>query len=223
MEKKQNFYEVLGVAANAEYEEIRNAYLSKARKVHPDTFNNSPKEGLKHGEASMIEINLAWSVLSDPDSRKTHDQNLLGQGEQPSSAMRTPWSYSQAQVQEPKLQKQVKRYATHKEMQLSGFAKIVRPMPLISLLIVVLVVLGIVAFVGSSGNNATTKSVPIPTGVPLACMDFVAGSKGEEVPCGNHDAVIWETVPAGESCPGDLYEVFNGRGGLFCFTYSEDQ
>jgi len=222
MEKK-DFYKVLGVSIDAEYAEIRSAYLSKARKVHPDTFNTSSNEDQKQSEASMIEINQAWSVLSDPHTRRSYDQELFGQGEKSREGESSRWSYSEPQASEPKEQQPPKRFATHREMQLSGFAKVMRPIPLLLIFVGVLIVLGIVAFVGNDGKDSRTRSVPIPTGSPLACMDFAAGSRAEKVPCGNHDAVIWEIVPAGEACPSDLYEVFNGRGGLFCFTYSEDQ
>tara|TARA_B100000953_G_scaffold259222_2_gene224171 strand:- start:1989 stop:2660 length:672 start_codon:yes stop_codon:yes gene_type:complete len=218
----QNFYKILGVPADAEHSQIRNAYLGKARKLHPDNFRNSPKEDQKRSEELMRSLNQAWTTLSNPAKRKKYDDELLSQRTADEMNSSGKFSYSERWTPEAKADESADRYATHEEMQLTGFAKIARPIPLLLVLLGGLAILAVVAFFGNNGNSKSTRPVPVPTGVPMACMDFVAGSKGVEVPCGNHDAVIWTTVLSGESCPKDLSQVFNGRGGLFCFTRSED-
>jgi molecular chaperone DnaJ len=62
-------YDLLGIAARARPDEIRQAYRRAAREHHPDT----------HGEASagqMAEINRAWYVLGDPQRRREYDIGL---------------------------------------------------------------------------------------------------------------------------------------------------
>lgn len=62
-------YEVLGVAPTASAEEIRAAYRSAARAVHPDA-GGSP--------AAMRRLNAAWHVLRDPGRRALYDRALAG-------------------------------------------------------------------------------------------------------------------------------------------------
>ncbi len=64
----RDFYDVLGVARDADPEEIRRAYRKLARKYHPDV-NRS--EG---AEERFKEISEAYEVLSDPDKRSRYDR-----------------------------------------------------------------------------------------------------------------------------------------------------
>jgi curved DNA-binding protein CbpA len=59
-----NYYEVLGVASKATYDEIRAAYRELARTTHPDTGGDPERFGL---------IAEAWEVLSDKDEREYYD------------------------------------------------------------------------------------------------------------------------------------------------------
>ena len=65
----KNYYETLGVAKNATEKEIRSAYRRLARKHHPDV-----NHGDTNAEAKFKEINEAYQVLSDADSRKKYDR-----------------------------------------------------------------------------------------------------------------------------------------------------
>ncbi len=60
----KNFYELLGVNANASETQIKNAYRKLARDNHPDRGGDAIKMGL---------LNEAYDMLSDPDKRKTFD------------------------------------------------------------------------------------------------------------------------------------------------------
>jgi curved DNA-binding protein CbpA len=64
-------YAVLGVARDAPTEEIRQAYLSLARRTHPDVRGADPAAA-----EQMRRINLAWEMLSDADSRAAIDRRL---------------------------------------------------------------------------------------------------------------------------------------------------
>jgi hypothetical protein len=67
-------YEVLGVAKTAPPDEVRQAYLSLARRHHPDREPDSTRRA--QAEARMREINEAWSVLSNPRDRRRYDATL---------------------------------------------------------------------------------------------------------------------------------------------------
>lgn len=69
MADKRDYYEVLGVSKTAGDDEIKKAYRQLAKKYHPDA-----NPGDKAAEEKFKEINEAYSVLSDKDSRARYDQ-----------------------------------------------------------------------------------------------------------------------------------------------------
>jgi hypothetical protein len=67
-------YELLGVSPDSGTEEIRRAYLRRARVHHPDLV--ATPEARAAAERTMQEINGAWRVLSDPARRSAYDRSL---------------------------------------------------------------------------------------------------------------------------------------------------
>ncbi|MBV8292135.1 MAG: J domain-containing protein [Mycobacterium sp.] len=63
-----DFYQLLGVSREATPEQIQQAYRKLARQYHPDV-NKDPG-----AEDRFKEINEAYQVLSDPDTRKRYDR-----------------------------------------------------------------------------------------------------------------------------------------------------
>ena len=67
-----NYYQILNVKQNATQEEIKNAYKSLVKKYHPDVY-----AGDKYvAEKKIKEINVAYEVLSNPETRKEYDNEL---------------------------------------------------------------------------------------------------------------------------------------------------
>ena len=64
-----NYYDLLGVAKDASDKDIRQAYRRLARQHHPDVNKNDAA-----AEETFKEINEAYSVLSDEDSRSKYDR-----------------------------------------------------------------------------------------------------------------------------------------------------
>ncbi len=64
----RDYYEVLGVPRTATAEEIQQAYRKRARTSHPDV-NGDPG-----AEERFKEINEAYQVLKDPDTRARYDR-----------------------------------------------------------------------------------------------------------------------------------------------------
>ena len=64
----RDYYEVLGVARDASAREIKKAFLSKARELHPDV-SDAPD-----AEERFKEVNEAYSVLSDEQKRANYDR-----------------------------------------------------------------------------------------------------------------------------------------------------
>ncbi len=78
MNKKRDYYEILGIDKSATPEEIKRAFRKLARKYHPDVSEeHNAREKFK-------EINEAYQVLYDPVKRQKYDQfghaNINGQG-----------------------------------------------------------------------------------------------------------------------------------------------
>ncbi len=63
-----NYYDILGVGRGASEADVRKAYRRLAREHHPDVNPND-----KEAEERFKEINEAYQVLSDPESRKKYD------------------------------------------------------------------------------------------------------------------------------------------------------
>lgn len=68
-DQKRDYYEVLGVSKGASDEEIKKAYRKLAKKYHPDM-----NPGDKEAEGKFKEVNEAYSVLSDQETRSRYDQ-----------------------------------------------------------------------------------------------------------------------------------------------------
>ncbi len=66
---KRDYYEVLGVAKDADDAAIKRAYRQLAKKYHPDV-----NPGNKEAEEKFKEINEAYQVLSDPQKRQQYDR-----------------------------------------------------------------------------------------------------------------------------------------------------
>lgn len=66
---KRDYYDVLGVSRDASAEELKKAYRSQAKKLHPDQ-----NHGDKNAEQRFKELNEAYDALKDEQTRAAYDQ-----------------------------------------------------------------------------------------------------------------------------------------------------
>lgn len=66
---KRDYYEVLGVSRSASDAEIKKAFRSLAREIHPDVNSNDPE-----AEVKFKEVAEAYECLSNPETRATYDR-----------------------------------------------------------------------------------------------------------------------------------------------------
>ena len=69
MAAKRDYYEVLGVARDADPGTIKKAYRKLAKKYHPDTNPGDPA-----AERHFKEVTEAYNILGDPEKKKLYDQ-----------------------------------------------------------------------------------------------------------------------------------------------------
>ncbi|MGN8027728.1 J domain-containing protein [Microbacterium sp. 22242] len=75
-------YEVLGVAATADDEELRRAYRLQLRRTHPDTGGDA---------AVFIQVQRAWELVGTPQLRRAYDRGHgFGGADHGPSAWRAP-------------------------------------------------------------------------------------------------------------------------------------
>ena len=68
----RSYYDILGVAEDANEEAIRNGYLKAMRDKHPDLHSGDDASA----DRRVRELNAARNTLTNPELRRKYDQQL---------------------------------------------------------------------------------------------------------------------------------------------------
>ena len=105
----KNYYTTLGVSQDASFLEIRKAYLTLSKKIHPDKNNESG------ATEKFKEINEAYEVLSDPEKRKAF-QNKFSKMQRQKEFQRQQWELQRLQEMQ-RQQELAKQRVLHMQKQ----------------------------------------------------------------------------------------------------------
>ena len=180
-------YQRLGVTPAASTEELRQAYLGLAKRLHPDTLTGASPAERELAERRMREVNEAWHVLSDPARRRAYDLERAG-GRAASTADR-PRTRATAPV--PAIEDD------HDDLgpPVPGF---VRHGPWILLVIVFALIFVLTAY-AARGKDDPGQTPRTTVG---SCVDVSPGPTVVDVPCsGAHDLRIVVRVDEATACP----------------------
>jgi Ca-activated chloride channel family protein len=98
MGNQRNYYVLLGIPRNASQDEIRRAYLTAARRLHPDV-NKDPNAG-----TVFLSIQQAYETLNNPEERAKYDKDQTFESEDSPIKINTIYSRpSLVQLDEPQL------------------------------------------------------------------------------------------------------------------------
>lgn len=74
MVKETELYELLGCAPDADAETLKHSFRKAALKWHPDRFSSAPESERAAAEKKFAEINNAYDILKEPDTRERYDR-----------------------------------------------------------------------------------------------------------------------------------------------------
>jgi DnaJ-domain-containing protein 1 len=183
----RSHYEVLGVRHDARADAVRQAYLQRARELHPDRFIDAGPAQRGEAERSMQEVNEAWRVLGDPGRRRRYDAEL-----NPVTTARARWD-----TDDERFQSRPDGTMPDQVESLEPTERVIRGLPWIILIVVLLAIFVFTAY-AVTGNPATTRP-----GIRVGgCVTVADGPTVQSASCGTPGArVVVAQVGITQPCP----------------------
>ncbi len=223
--KPKNHYETLGVTRKADHDQIRRAYLDAARRWHPDRYSGKPAAEAEKAEHAMRQVNQAWEVLGDKDSRDAYDRALVPREPDPAgtggAGVRTDDGVTRI---DPRLL-DPEFLAARREAQFQEISTktsfILRAVPLVAVLGFLIAIFVFTAYARDTVDPTTQSTVAGPNlGAGIAandCVSVMSGPSLLEVPCSvNAERVIGARLPDGDCPLGTERDVELSNGAIVC-------
>ena len=70
------YYDILGASPTDDAFALRRAYHVKSLLLHPDRHHGAAPEVVAAASQAMAELNRAYAVLRDPESRRLYDEGI---------------------------------------------------------------------------------------------------------------------------------------------------
>lgn len=224
-------YETLGVSSTASTAEIRKAYLRRARALHPDRNQGKGESETQRAELAMQQVNIAWSVLSDPVKKSEYDGRFSAQAtasgpvaRQSSAAAhrsatsRPPSSTSQGRATPPPSDTRASSASTRTASEKQGSAGLWASIPVLVIVGLAVGIFIVTAFAGDSGSSPRPL---VPTRIaPLAvddCFFFATVDIPAITSCelGRAEGQVVQAVPRPDNCPAGSLSMNDPSSDLF--------
>ena len=176
----RSHYDVLGVSPRAGNDELRRAYLDRAREAHPDRLIDASSAQRSDAERRMQEVNEAWRVLGNPRRRRRYD---LERAPETMFVSRSDGTMPHEYLRDgPELE------------PIDLTSRLIRGLPWAILVFVLFAIFVFTAYAATGGGKTST--------VPTSCIVVAAGPRVTPAPCGSNGArpVVAE-VNANQQCP----------------------
>ena len=199
-------YDTLGVTPKSTTQEIRKAYLRRARALHPDRqLGRTPTEA-RTSEQAMQQVNVAWNVLSDPKKKSEYDKTIGPRQAQTATRPRAAQPAARSASQRSRTTGGANEGQSRSidDEPGDGSVSVWASIPVLLILGLVLGILIVTAF----ADNRTQEPPPTtPATQQLGvgdCFAFV-GNTPRERSCasGTSDGLVVATVPDSGNCPQD--------------------
>jgi hypothetical protein len=170
----RSYYEVLGVSSRADANELRRAYLDRAREAHPDRHVDASGAQRNEAERQMREVNEAWDVLGNPRRRHRYDLERMPENRFATRADGT----MAADV------------AVDEIGEIDGTARLIRGLPWMIVVVVLFAIFVFTAYAATGGDTAVRS-----------CLR-TTGAVVTDAPCGSPGARrVITTVLVMQACP----------------------
>jgi hypothetical protein len=184
----RSHYEVLGVSPGAGSDDVRRAYLERAREAHPDRHVDASGPQRATAERAMQEVNEAWRVLGNPRRRRRYDLERAPETMFASRSDGTmPHDY---------------RPDTAIFEEVDGTTRLIRGLPWMILVFVLFAIFVFTAYAATGGG----KTNPIPSNNLGRCVavgaSVAAGPTVAPSSCGTPGArLVVAQVDTNQQCP----------------------
>lgn len=185
----RSHYEVLGVSPAAATDEVRRAYLERAREAHPDRHIDAVGRERADAERRMREVNEAWRVLGNPRRRRRYDLEHEPAAASTAFASRSdgtmPYDYRDDLPDGALLE------------EVDATTRVIRALPWLVLVFVMFAIFVVTAYAATGGD----KAKPVPTNNLGRCV-IADGPSVAPAACGTPGArLVIAQVDTNQQCP----------------------